>query len=77
MPTCSEFVLFQEYFARAWASSAVIADPRELEYRGGRLYAGDGPVDLIYKRVLITELVERGGLDTPWSGPCATGPSAW
>ena len=44
---------------RAWASSAVIADPREVEYRDGRLYAGGVRVDLIYKRVLIGELVER------------------
>ena len=29
------------------------------------LYAGDFPIHLIYKRVLITELIERGGLDHP------------
>jgi hypothetical protein len=29
------------------------------------LRAGDRTIDLIYKRVLITELVERGGLDHP------------
>jgi hypothetical protein len=29
------------------------------------LYAGDFRVDVIYKRVLITELVERGGMDHP------------
>jgi uncharacterized circularly permuted ATP-grasp superfamily protein len=64
VPTRSEFVLFQEYF-RAVGIEALIADPRELEYRGGRLYAGDGPVDLVYKRVLLAELVERCGAETP------------
>ena len=36
-----------------------------MEYRNGKLYAGNFPVDLIYKRVLITELVEQGGIDHP------------
>jgi hypothetical protein len=64
VPTRSEFVLFQEYF-RAVGIEALIADPREMEYRGGRLYAGGGPVDLVYKRVLLAELVERCGAETP------------
>ena len=64
VPTRSEFVLFQEYFG-AIGIEAVIADPRELELRGGRLYAEGGPVDLVYKRVLLAELVERCGADTP------------
>ena len=41
----------------------VIADPRACEYRGGKLWLEGAPVDLIYKRVLITELVERCGID--------------
>jgi uncharacterized circularly permuted ATP-grasp superfamily protein len=36
-----------------------------MEYRNGKLYAGNFRVDLIYKRVLITELVEEGGLNHP------------
>ncbi len=64
VPTRSEFVLFQEYFT-AVGIEATIADPRELELRGGRLYGPDGPIDLVYKRVLLAELVERCGLETP------------
>src|SRR5207247_8958509 len=45
--------------------SAVIVDPRALDYHGGRLYAGGQPIDLIYKRVLLHELVHEGGLDQP------------
>src|SRR5207248_332124 len=40
-------------------------DPREVEYADGRLMAGDYHITLIYKRVLISELVERGRKDHP------------
>jgi hypothetical protein len=64
VPTYSEFVLFQDYF-RSHGLECVIADPREVEYRDGRLLVGDFHVTLIYKRVLINELLERGGLNHP------------
>ena len=64
VPTYSEFRLFEAYF-RSQGVPCVIADPREVEYAGGRLTAGDFHVTLIYKRVLLSELVERGGLDGP------------
>jgi hypothetical protein len=64
VPTYSEFVITQQYL-ESQGFECVIADPREVEYRDGKLYAGDLHVDLIYKRVLITELVERGGIDHP------------
>jgi hypothetical protein len=41
----------------------VIADPREVEYRNGRLMAGDFQITLIYKRVLLHELIERCGIE--------------
>lgn len=64
VPTYSEFVLFRDYF-HAQGIECVIADPREVEYRDGSLMAGDFHINLIYKRVLITELVQEGGLDQP------------
>jgi hypothetical protein len=64
VPTSSEFVLFADYF-RSQGISCVIADPREVEYRDGALLAEGAPVTLIYKRVLLSELVGRGGLDHP------------
>ena len=64
VPTYSEFVLFNEYFA-AQGYECRIVDPRDVEYRDGKLSAGDYRIDLIYKRVLITELVERCGIDGP------------
>ncbi len=66
VPTYSEFVLFQDYF-QSQGYDAVIADPREVEYHNGKLYADGAPVQIVYKRVLISELVERGelGLNHP------------
>jgi hypothetical protein len=64
VPTYAEFVLFEKYF-REQGLPCVIADPREVEYQGGKLRAGDFHVTLIYKRVLISELVERGGMSHP------------
>ena len=64
VPTYSEFVITCEYL-RSQGLACTIADPRDVEYRNGRLYADGTHVDLIYKRVLITELVERGGIDHP------------
>jgi hypothetical protein len=64
VPTHNEFVLWVDYF-RARGLEAVIIDPRETELRDGRLVAGGKAIDLIYKRVLISELVERGGRDHP------------
>ena len=64
VPTFSEFVIFREYFERQGLTCEIV-DPRQCEYREGRLMGATGPVDLIYKRVLITELIERGGMDQP------------
>jgi hypothetical protein len=63
VPTYSEFMLFQDYFT-SQGYECIIADPRQLEYRQGELLVdGITPIHLIYKRVLLSELVEREGLD--------------
>ncbi len=64
VPTFNEFVLWEKYFHNQGAE-CVIADPREMEYKHGKLWAGDYHVNLIYKRVLISELLERGGMAHP------------
>jgi uncharacterized circularly permuted ATP-grasp superfamily protein len=64
VPTYSEFVFFRKYFQHA-GIECEIADPRAMEYRDGKLMAGDFHVTLIYKRVLIDELVLRMGMDNP------------
>ncbi len=62
VPTRSEFILFRDFFKQN-GLECVIVDPREMEYRNGKLFAGDLHVTLIYKRVLIDELVNECGLE--------------
>ena len=64
VPSYTEFVLFEDYFKQQ-GLECVITDPREVEYRNGKLMAGDFHITLIYKRVLVSELIERGGMDHP------------
>lgn len=46
----AEFLLFQRLFERH-GLRAVIADPAELAWRGGRLWHADLPIDLVYNRL--------------------------
>jgi uncharacterized circularly permuted ATP-grasp superfamily protein len=64
VPTLNEHQLIKAFFESKGVST-VLADPRTLEYRNGALYAGDFRIDLIYKRVLCSELVDRMGIDNP------------
>ena len=64
VPTQSEFLLFQDYFTRQGIACHIV-DPGEVTYASGVLTGPHGRIDLIYKRVLLHELVERGGLDHP------------
>src|SRR6185295_11025012 len=58
LPTQREFELFKEYFeSRDYPTT--IADPRELEFKDGKLYSKDFKIDLVYRRVLTTELLEK------------------
>jgi hypothetical protein len=58
LPTQREFELFKQYF-ESRAYPATIADPRELELRGGRLYHGDFRIDLVYRRLLVTDFLKK------------------
>lgn len=62
VPTVTEFRMFRDHF-QAIGIECVIDDPRHVEFRDRRLIVQDAPVDLIYKRVLLSELVEQCGLD--------------
>jgi hypothetical protein len=58
LPTQREFELFKEYFeGRGYRTT--IADPRDLELKDGKLYHDDFRIDLVYRRVLTTELLEK------------------
>jgi hypothetical protein len=58
LPTQREFELFKEFF-ESQGYATTIADPRDLEMRGSRLHHGDFHIDLVYRRVLTTELLEK------------------
>jgi hypothetical protein len=58
VPTWSEFEILQERF-EGMGIPTVIADPRELEWDGKRLVAEDQPIDLVYRRVLINDIVAK------------------
>ncbi|MEZ4645725.1 MAG: hypothetical protein R3E31_23845 [Chloroflexota bacterium] len=64
VPTHSEFELFTQYFQSQGLVCRII-DPREVTYENGRLMHNDFHINVIYKRVLITELIERTGLNSP------------
>jgi uncharacterized circularly permuted ATP-grasp superfamily protein len=56
--TESEFRILQRYFATKGVQS-IIVDPNELHYDGQQLKAGDFRIDLVYKRVIIHEFLDR------------------
>jgi uncharacterized circularly permuted ATP-grasp superfamily protein len=43
----------------AAGAECLLVDPRECLRRGGRLLAPEGPIDLVYRRGVLSELVER------------------
>jgi hypothetical protein len=52
----------QEILREAFAArgfDCFLADPREMAIVGGRLHAPSGPVDLVYRRAVLSELVAR------------------
>jgi hypothetical protein len=58
LPTAAEFELFKEYFESA-GYETTIADPRALTFENGRLRHGDFEIDLVYKRLLTNEFLEK------------------
>src|SRR5580700_8960106 len=58
VPTWSEFEILQARFEKMGVPT-VIADPRELEFDGNKLVAHDKVIDLVYRRVLINDIVAR------------------
>jgi hypothetical protein len=56
LPTAHEFFLLEEFFASQGITTLICA-PEQLTYENGRLRCGSFPIDLVYKRVLINELL--------------------
>jgi hypothetical protein len=58
VPTWSEFEILADAFGAAGVPT-IVADPRDLAFDGGVLRAGGRQIDLVYRRVLINDIVSR------------------
>lgn len=58
VPTWSEFEILQERFEKMGVP-VVLADPRELDFDGKHLAAKGKKIELLYRRVLINDIVAR------------------
>jgi hypothetical protein len=58
VPTRIEHHLFREYF-ETQGYPALVCDPRQLTYEGGRLRHDGRAIDLVYKRLLVNEFLAR------------------
>lgn len=56
--TIEEFRVFCSLLKKS-GCQAVIADPREFRYENDKLYCGDLPIDLVYRRALTFEICEH------------------
>ena len=64
VPTSSEFQVLKDYFV-AQGYPALIVDPHDLEYNGDYLSTNGFRIDIVYKRVIIHEFLNKFGLDHP------------
>ena len=58
VPTWTEFEILRDAFA-ATGIPTLICDPRDLEFQGGALIAHGQRIDLVYRRVLLNDIVAR------------------
>lgn len=58
VPTWTEFEILRDAFVAAGVPT-VISDPRDLEFDGTELRAGGHRIDLVYRRVLINDILDR------------------
>ncbi len=64
VPTLNEHVITGQHLERL-GYRVKLADPRTIDYRRGHLYADDFRIDMIYKRVLYSELIKVMGINNP------------
>ena len=58
VPTRTEHHMFRDFFEKNGYPS-IVCDPRHLTYEGGRLRHGQTEIDIVYKRLLTNEFLER------------------
>lgn len=65
VPTLTEHEICRDYFERK-GYQARLADPRALEYHDGHLWSDNFRIDIVYKRVLYSELFGVLGEENPF-----------
>jgi uncharacterized circularly permuted ATP-grasp superfamily protein len=60
VPTRTEHHMFRDFFEER-GYPAFVCDPRDLTYEGGTLRSQGRPIDIVYKRLLVNELLDRIG----------------
>ena len=58
VPTWSEFEIIRDAFEAAGVP-AMVCDPRDLSLERGILFANGRPIDLVYRRLLLNDIVAR------------------
>jgi uncharacterized circularly permuted ATP-grasp superfamily protein len=58
VPTWTEFEILRDAFEAAGVPS-LVCDPRELTFEGGSLIARGRRIDLVYRRVLMNDIISR------------------
>lgn len=64
VPTRPDFVLLQDHFREQGYDTRIVS-PRTMEFDGKWLLADGEPITLVYRRVLMVELVKECGLKHP------------
>jgi hypothetical protein len=64
VPTWTEFEILQERFEKMGVP-VELADPRELQFDGKELTAKGKKIDLVYRRVLMNDIVSRAAESKP------------
>jgi hypothetical protein len=58
VPTRTEHYLFRDFF-ESRGCRALVCDPRQLAFDKGRLHHDGREIDIVYKRLLVNELLEK------------------
>ncbi|HYU82834.1 MAG TPA: circularly permuted type 2 ATP-grasp protein [Candidatus Polarisedimenticolia bacterium] len=64
LPTLTEFEMFQRYFESRGVPTVICA-PDDLTYSRGTLRARGKPINLVYRRVLTSELLAKDNVSRP------------
>ena len=72
VPTWSEFEILRDRFILRGVPT-VVADPRDLTFDGTTLVAEGRPIDLVYRRVLISDIIARAAECEPLMRAYASG----